>query len=105
MATCFDLTFNRAVSVAIAVEDKERMHQNIKRVWKGSGSGSCPGSDKRQKVVIRSAGPANASYRPSAYPIKNPIYVHPASASTQLPPAHNQNPRLHASNRSKNPLI
>jgi hypothetical protein len=39
MATCYDLTFNRAVSLAIAVENKVCMHQNVKRAWKGLGSG------------------------------------------------------------------
>jgi hypothetical protein len=36
MATCYDLTFNRAISVAIAVEEKARVHQNVKQTWKGS---------------------------------------------------------------------
>jgi hypothetical protein len=30
MATCYDLTFNRAISVAIAVEEKGQVHQNVK---------------------------------------------------------------------------
>jgi hypothetical protein len=40
MATCYDLTYNRAVSVPIAVEEKGRVHQNAKRMWKGFGAGS-----------------------------------------------------------------
>jgi hypothetical protein len=31
MATYYDLTFNRAISVAIAVEEKARVHQNVKQ--------------------------------------------------------------------------
>jgi hypothetical protein len=39
MATWYDLTFNRAISVAIAVEEKARVHQNVKQSWKGSRPG------------------------------------------------------------------
>jgi hypothetical protein len=34
MATCYNLTFNRAVSVAIAVEDKGRCIKMLKRCGK-----------------------------------------------------------------------
>jgi hypothetical protein len=38
MATCYDLTYNRAVSVVVVVEEKRRVHQNVKSMWKGSRS-------------------------------------------------------------------
>jgi hypothetical protein len=103
MATCYDLTFNRAVNVIVVVEDKARMHQNVKRAWKGSGSGFSQGSTKRQKVVIRIAGPANASYRPAAYPVKTHIYIRPNNMPNQLPLANSQVPRLPAPIDSKYP--
>jgi hypothetical protein len=31
MATCYDLTFNRVISVAIAMEEKAQVHQNVKQ--------------------------------------------------------------------------
>jgi hypothetical protein len=32
--TCYDLTFNRAISVAIDMEEKAQVHQNVKQAWK-----------------------------------------------------------------------
>jgi hypothetical protein len=101
MATCYDLTFNRAISVAIAVKEKARVHQNVKRAWKGSSSGFSQGSAKCQNVVIRTAGPANAPYLPPAYPFKNPICIHPTNMSNQLPPTNTQVSRLPALTGSK----
>jgi hypothetical protein len=40
IATCYDLTYNRAVNVAIAMEEKGLVHQNAKTMWKGYGVGS-----------------------------------------------------------------
>jgi hypothetical protein len=39
LASCYDLTFNRAIIVAIIVEEKARVHQNVRQAWKGSRSG------------------------------------------------------------------
>jgi hypothetical protein len=103
MATCYDLTFNRAISVAIVVEDKARVHQNVRRVWKGSGSGFSQVSAKCQKVVIRTTGPVNAPYHPPAYPFKNPIYILPTNMPNQLPPTNIQVPRMPAPTGSKYP--
>lgn len=103
MVTYYDLTLNRAVSVALTVEHKACMHQNIKRAWKGLGSRSSLGSDKCQKVVIWSANLANAPYRQTSYPIRIPIYIRPINVPNQLPPANNQTFRLPAPNSAKYP--
>jgi hypothetical protein len=103
MTTCYDLTFNRAVSVAVAVEEKACVHQNVKRIWMALGSGFSQGSAKCQKEVIRTASPANASYRPPTYPIKTPIYICPTNMPNQLPPTNNQVPCLPAPTSSKYP--
>jgi hypothetical protein len=87
--------------VAIAVEEKAWVHQNVKRTWKGSGSGFSQSSSKCQKVVIRTTGPANAPYRQPAYPFKNPIYIRPTNMSNQLPITNTQVPRLPAPTGSK----
>ena len=103
MATCYDLTFNRAVSVAIAVEDKGRVHQNAKRMWKGSRAGSSQDPSKRQKVVIRTAGSPNIPYHSAAYPAKTPIYIRPTNMQRQSLPTNNQAPRLPAPTGTKYP--
>ena len=103
MATCYDLTFNRAISVAIVVEEKSRVHQNVKQAWKGSRSGFSQSTAKRQKVVIRTAGSTNVPYRSTTYPFKNPTYIHPTNWPNQLPPANTQVPRLPAPTRTKYP--
>jgi hypothetical protein len=103
MATCYDLKFNRAVSVAVVVEDKARVHQNVKRAWKGSSAGFSQGSAKHQKVVIRIAGPANASYRPAAYPVKTHIYIHPQKHVKPASTSNSQVPCMPAPTDSKYP--
>lgn len=103
MATCYDLTFNRAVSVAIAVEDKGRVHQNAKRMWKGSGTGSSQDSAKHQKVIIRTTGSTNIPYRSATYPVKTPIFIRPTNMQHQSLPANNQAPRLPAPTGTKYP--
>jgi hypothetical protein len=62
-----------------------------------------PGSAKRQKVVIRTFGLANASYRLAAYPVKTLIYICPTYMQNQLPLANNQVPRLPSPTGSKYP--
>jgi hypothetical protein len=94
MATCYDLTFNKVVSVAIVVEDKGRVHQNAKRMWKGSGAGSSQDPSKRQKVIIRTAGSTNTPYHSTAYTAKTPIYIHPTNMQRQSLPTNSQVPRL-----------
>jgi hypothetical protein len=79
MATCYDLTFNRAISVAIVVEEKSRVHQNVKQAWKGSRRAFSQPTAKHQKVVIRTAGSANVPYCSNTYPFKNPTYIHPTN--------------------------
>jgi hypothetical protein len=101
MATCYDLTFNRSISVAIAVEEKARVHQNMKQAWKGSRSGFSQSTAKRQKVVIRTAGSTNVPYRSTTYPFKNPAYICPTNWPNQLPPANTQVPRLPAPTGTK----
>jgi hypothetical protein len=85
------------------VEEKGRVHQNVKPAWKGSGSGFSESSAKRQKVVIRTAGSTNVPYRSTTYPFKNPTYIHPTNWPNQLPPANTQVPRLPAPTGTKYP--
>jgi hypothetical protein len=103
MATCYDLTFNRAISVAIAMEEKARVHQNVKRAWKGSRLGLSQSTAKRQKVVIKTTSSTNVPYRSTTYPFKNPTYIRPPNWPNQLPPANTQVPRLPAPTDTKYP--
>jgi hypothetical protein len=103
MATCYDLTFNRSVSVAIAVEYKGRVHQNAKRMWKGSRAGSFLDPIKHQKVIIRTTGSTNTPYRPATYLAKTRIYIRPTNMQRQSIPTNSQVPRLPAPTGTKYP--
>jgi hypothetical protein len=99
--TCYDLMYHRAISVATAVEEKGRVHQNAKRMWKGSGARSSQDPAKRQTVIIRTAGSTNTPYRPTAYPAKTPIYIRPTNTQRQPLPTNSQVPRLPAPTGTK----
>jgi hypothetical protein len=103
IATRYDLTFNRAVSVAIAVEDKGRVHQNAKRMWKGSGTGSSQDPAKHQKVIIRTIGSTNTPYRSATYPVKIHIFIRPTNMQRQSLPTNYQAPRLPTPTGTKYP--
>jgi hypothetical protein len=79
MATCIDLTYGRAVSIALAVEAK----------YAGSGKskgygGNRPnqGPEKRQRLVIRPFNPNQSSPRPPSFPFKQPVFIRPTTAPT-----------------------
>jgi hypothetical protein len=79
MATCIDLSYGRAVSMALAVEAK----------YAGSGKskgdgGDRPnqGSEKRQRLVKRPFNQNHSSSRPPSYPFKQPVFIRPTAAPT-----------------------
>jgi hypothetical protein len=79
MATCLDLSYNRAVSTALAVEAK------YAGPGKSNGYGgdmSNQGPEKRQRLVIRPFNQDRSSPRPPSYPFKQPVFIHPGTAPT-----------------------
>ena len=79
MATCIDLTYGKAVSIALSVEAK----------YAGSGKnkgfgGEKPnqGQAKRQQFVIRPSSQNRSFSRPPSFPFKQPIIIRPNNAPT-----------------------
>jgi hypothetical protein len=79
MATCLDLSYNRAVSTALAVEAKHIGPGKLKRI---GGDRSSQGPEKRQRLVIRPFNQNRSSPRPPSYPFKQPVFICPATAPT-----------------------
>jgi hypothetical protein len=79
MATCIDLTYGRAVSIALAVESKYTSSGKTK----GSG-GNRPsqGPEKRQRLVIRPFNQGRSSARPPSFPFKQLVFIRPNAAPT-----------------------
>jgi hypothetical protein len=79
IATCTDLTYNRAVSTALAVEAKNTGQGKSKGF---GGDRSNQGPEKRTRLVIRSFNQNRSSPRPPSYPFKQPVFIRPATAPT-----------------------
>jgi hypothetical protein len=84
MATCLDLTFSRAVSTTISMEAKNLGQWKTKRFGREGGEGSSQGSEKRSSLVIRPFNPNRSFPRPSSYPFKQPVFIRPTAAPTQI---------------------
>jgi hypothetical protein len=63
MATCYDLTFNRVVSVAIAMEEKVASIRMSKEPRRDLEQRFLRGRDKRRRMVISSANPTDSPFR------------------------------------------
>jgi hypothetical protein len=79
MATCLDLSYNRAVSTTLAVEAKYAGPGKSKGY---GGDRSNQGPEKRQRLVIRPFNQNRSSPRPPSYPFKQPVFIRPATAPT-----------------------
>jgi hypothetical protein len=79
MATCIDLSYGRVVSMALAIEAKYAGSGKSK----GNG-GDRPnqGSQKRQRLVIRSFNQNRSSPCPPSYPFKQPVFIRLTTAPT-----------------------
>jgi hypothetical protein len=77
MATCLDLTYNRAISTALAVEAKNTGHGKSKGF---GGDRSNQGPEKQTRLVIRPFNQNRSSPRPPSYPFKQPVFIHPTTA-------------------------
>jgi hypothetical protein len=81
MATCLDLTYNRAISTALAVEAKNTGQ------GKSKGFGvdrSNQGPEKRPRLVIRPFNQNRSSPHPLSYPFKQPVFIRPAISPTSI---------------------
>jgi hypothetical protein len=79
MATCLDLTYDRAVSTALPVEAKNTGPGKSK----GFGGDRCnQGPEKRPRLVIRPFNQNCSSPRPPSYPFKQPVFIRLATAPT-----------------------
>jgi hypothetical protein len=79
MATCLDLTYNRAVSMALAVEAKNTGQGKSKGF---GGDRSNQGPEKRTRLVIRPFNQNRSSPRPPSYPFKQRVFIRPTTAPT-----------------------
>jgi hypothetical protein len=81
MATCLDLTYNMAVSTALAVEAKNAGHGKSKGY---AGERSNQGPEKRTRLVIRPFNQNHSSPRPPSYPFKQPVFIRPTTGPTPI---------------------
>jgi hypothetical protein len=79
MATCLDLTYNRAVSTVLAVEAKNTGQGKSKGF---GGDRSNQGPEKRTRLVIRPFNQNRSSPRPPSYPFKQRAFIRPTTAPT-----------------------
>jgi hypothetical protein len=79
MATCLDLTYSRAISIALAVEAKSTGQGKSKGF---GGDRSNQGPEKRPRLVIRPFSQNCSSSRPPSYPFQQPVFIRPATAPT-----------------------
>jgi hypothetical protein len=79
MATCLNLSYNRVVSTALAVEAKYASPGKSKGY---GGDKSNQGPEKRQRLVIRPFNQNCSSPRPPSYPFKQHVFIRPAIAPT-----------------------
>jgi hypothetical protein len=81
MATCLDLTYNRAISTALLVEAKNAGQGKSKGY---AGERSTQGPQKRTRLVIRPFNPICSSPRPPTYPFRQPVFIRPTPAPAQI---------------------
>jgi hypothetical protein len=79
MATCLDLTYSRAISMALAVEAKNTGHGKSKGF---GGDRSNQGPEKRTRLVIRPFNQNHSSPFPPSYPFKQHVFIRPTTAPT-----------------------
>jgi hypothetical protein len=79
MATCLDLTYSRAVSIALAIEAKNAGQGKSKGF---GGDRSNQGPKKQIRLVIRPFNQNRSSPRPPSYPFKQPVFIRPATTPT-----------------------
>jgi hypothetical protein len=79
MATCLDLSYSRAVSMALAVEAK---YAGLGKSKGYGGDRTNQGPEKRQRLVIRPFNQNRSSPHPPSYPFKQPVFIRPATAPT-----------------------
>jgi hypothetical protein len=79
MATCIDLTYGRAVSMALAVEAKYADSSKSKGI---GGDRPNQGPEKRQRLVIRPFNQNRSSSHPPSFPFKQPVFIRPTAAPT-----------------------
>jgi hypothetical protein len=77
MATCIDLTYGRAVSIALAIESKYASSGKIKG---SAGNRPTQGPEKRQRFVIRPVNQGRSTARPPSFPFKQPVFIRPNTA-------------------------
>jgi hypothetical protein len=79
MDTCIDLTYGRAVSIALAVESKYTCSGKSKGF---GGNRPNQGPEKRQRLVIRPFNQGRSSTRPPSFPFKQLVFIRPNATPT-----------------------
>jgi hypothetical protein len=64
------------------VEAKNSWQRKTKRFGREGGEVSSQGSKKRSMLVIRPFNPNRSFPRPSSYPFKQPVFIHPTATPT-----------------------
>jgi hypothetical protein len=80
MATCLDITYSRAVSIALSVEAKNVGEGKSKGY---AGERSTQGPEKRTRLVIRPFNSNRSSPRLPTYPFRQPVFIRPTPAPAQ----------------------
>jgi hypothetical protein len=79
MATCLDLSYNRAVNTTLVVEAKN-IGQGKSKGFGGDRSNQGP--EKQSRLVIRPFNQNRSSPRPPFYPFKQHVFIRSATAPT-----------------------
>jgi hypothetical protein len=77
MATCLDVTYSKAISLALVVEAKNAGHGKSKGF---GGERSNQGPKKRTRLVIRPFNQNRSSPCPPSYSFKQPVFIRPTTA-------------------------
>jgi hypothetical protein len=78
MTTCYNATYHEVVNVAIASEEKSRIHNESKKKKQVSSSSS-GGSKKRQKFIYHPQNHFRPLYRPPQYQAWQQMFVRPVA--------------------------
>jgi hypothetical protein len=99
MTTCYNATYHEVVDVAIALEEKFRIHKELTKK-KQVFSNSSGGIKKRQKIIYHPQNHFHPSYHPPQYQARQQTFVRPAATQQypqqqNAPGVRNQSPQTH----------
>jgi hypothetical protein len=78
LVTCYNVTYHEVVNVAIASEEKSRIHKESKK-RKQVLSSSSGGIKKRQRFIYHPQNHYHPPYRPPQYQAQPQTFIRPAA--------------------------